>query len=212
MSAVAVFFAVLFWSGLAWLLFMLLSHQLSGLSPAYPLGLMAATLIVTQAALWLRRAGQVAWLRGRAVEIGARQFPEMHAQLQSACQCLGLEPPVAYVFQRSRLGDIFHQRRGRTQVIAFSAELFDAASDHPGTFEFLVGHALGRGIQSRWAALLFPVTVLPLLGPACARRRIHCADRYGLAACKNPGDAVLALMLLASDSKILNDSTPVPSS
>jgi len=195
--AAAVFFAALFWIGLALLLFTLFSHQFSGLSPAYPLGLMAAAIIVTQAALWLRRAGQVAWLRGRAVEVGARQFPEMHAHLQSACQRLGVEPPAAYVFQRSRLGDIFHQRRRRRQVIAFSAGLFDAASDHPGTFEFFVGHALGHGIKSRWAAFLFPSTVLPLLGPACGRLRIHCADRYGLAACKNPGDAVLALMLLA---------------
>lgn len=197
MFAAAVFFAALFWTGLALLLFTLLSHQFSGLSPAYPFGLMAAAVIVTQAALWLRRSGQVAWLRGRAVEVGARQFPEMHAHLRSACQRLGVEPPAAYVFQRSRPGDFFHQRRRRRQVIAFSAGLFDAASDHPGTFEFFVGHALGRGIKSRWAAFLFPVTVLPLLGPAGGRLRIHCADRYGLAACKNPGDAVLALMLLA---------------
>lgn len=197
MFAAAVFFAALFWVGLAWLLFTLLSRQFSGLTPAYYIGLIVAALIVTQAGLWLRRAGQVAWLRGRAVEIGARQFPEMHARLQSACQRLGIEPPAAYVFQRSRLGDIFHQRRRHKRVIAFSAEMFDAASDHPGTFEFFVGHALGRDIKSRWAAFLFPVTVLPLLGPAWGRLCIHGADRYGLAACKNPGDAVLALMLLA---------------
>lgn len=195
--AAALLCAALFWTGLALLLFTLLSHQFPGWPAAYFPGLIAVAVIVTQATLWLRRAGQVAWLRGQAVEIGARQFPEMHAHLRSACQRLGVEPPAAYVFQRSRFGDILHQRRGRARMIAFSAGLFEAASDHPGTFEFLVGHALGRGLKSRWSAFLFPVTVLPLLGPACARRRIHCADRYGLAACKNPGDAVLALMLLA---------------
>jgi Zn-dependent protease with chaperone function len=197
LGAIAVFFAALFWAGLALLLFTLLSRQFSGLSPTCLLGLMTAGVIVTQAALWLRRSGQVAWLRGRAVQIGPRQFPEMHAHLRSACQRLGVEPPVAYVFQRSRFGDIFQLRHARKPVIAFSAGLIDAASDHPGTFEFFVGHALGRGIKSRRAALLFPATVLPLLGPAWNRLRIHCADRYGLAACKNPGDAVLALMLLA---------------
>jgi len=189
-------FAALFWAGLALWLFTFMSRQFSGLTPAYYIGLIVAALIVTQAALWLRRAGQVAWLRGQAVEIGTRQFPEMHAHLKTACQRLGLEPPTAYVFHRSRLGDLVCQQRGRTHVIALSTEIFDAASDHPGTFEFFVGHAIGRGIKSRWAAFLVPVMPLPLLGPACERLRVYGADGYGLAACKSPGDAVLALTLL----------------
>ena len=188
--------AALFWAGLALWLFTFMSRQFSGLTPAYYIVLIVAALIVTQAVLWLRRAGQVAWLRGQAVEIGTRQFPEMHAHLKTACQRLGLEPPTAYVFHRSRLDDVFCQRRGRTYVIALDTEIFDAASDHPGTFEFFVGHAIGRGIKSRWTELLFPVTPLPLLGPACERLRVYGADGYGLAACKNPGDAVMALTLL----------------
>jgi len=188
--------AALFWVGLALWLFTFMSRQFSELTPAYYLGWIVAALIVTQAVLWLRHAGQVAWLRGQAVEIGTRQFPEMHARLKTACQRLGLEPHTAYVFHRSRFGDVFGLRRGRARVIALSTEIFDAASDHPATFEFFVGHAVGLGIKSRWAVFLFPVMPLPLLGPACERLHVYGADGYGLAACKNPGDAVMALTLL----------------
>jgi hypothetical protein len=43
------------------------SQRFPALSPPVYLGLIGAALIVTQAGAWLRRAGQLAWLRGQAL-------------------------------------------------------------------------------------------------------------------------------------------------
>ena len=168
--------AAVFWVSLALLLFTLSTQQFPGLSLVYPATLAAVLAILAYAVRYFRCAGQVASLYGHAALIGARQYPELHARLVAACKRLKLETvPTAFVWRQRHDHYYFSVRFARRKYLALHSKLLDALGEHAGALDFFIGYELGRLYDrpTRWAPLLFPATLLPLIGPAYARARIY---------------------------------------
>lgn len=202
--AVLVALSALFWLGLALGLPGALEHYFPGQGALAAGLLIGSILILTHATDSLRRAGRVASLLGHAVEIGPGQYPDLHARLETVARRLEIEPaPRAFLFRKPSLGPSFGVRFAGRRYLALDAEIVGALTEHQGAINFFMGHALAM-VHRRRAVLetfLLPALVLPLLGPAYRRAQVYTADRAGLAACKNKGDAALALALLAGGSR-----------
>jgi hypothetical protein len=202
--AVLVTLSALFWLGLALGLPGALERYFPGQGALTAGLLIGGVLILTHATDSLRRAGRVASLLGHAVEIGPEQYPDLHARLKAAARRLGIEPaPRAFLFRKPGLGPSCGVRFAGRSYLALDAEVVGALTEHQGAINFFMGRALATAHQRRAVleTFLLPALVLPLIGPAYRRAQVYTADRAGLAACKNKGDAALALALLAGGSR-----------
>ncbi len=202
--AATVVFSSLFWLGLVLLAHASADRYFPELGREYQIIILAVIVILIYAVLYLRNAGRVAYLRGHAVEIGPKQYPDLHARLKAVCKRLNIENlPVAYLYQNARFGNSFSLRFHGKDYLALNGELIGALTDRQGAIDFYMGYELGRihDRYARWVLFLFPATVLPLLGPASARANIYTYDRYGLAASKTNVDAAYALAVWASGSR-----------
>lgn len=202
--AVLVALSALFWLGLALGLPGALERYFPGQGALAAGLLIGGVLILTHATDVLRRAGRVASLLGHAVEIGPEQYPDLHARLKTAARRLGIElAPRVFLFRHPGLGPSCGLRFAGRSYLALDAEVVGALTEHQGAINFFIGRALATAHKQRAAleTFLLPALVLPLIGPAYRRAQVYTADRAGLAACKNKGDAALALALLAGGSR-----------
>lgn len=78
--------------------------------------------------------------------------------------------------------------------------MVDAFSSRPGAVNFYIGHELGhiRQRHLRWAPLLWPASLLPLLGAAYSRAREYSCDLHGAYCCDSREDARLGLAALGA--------------
>jgi hypothetical protein len=91
---------------------------------------------------------------------------------------------------------------GRNFVVLFS-DIVDALEAHSPSLCFYIGHELGH-IQRKhliWGPVLFPASMLPLIGAAYSRAREYTCDNYGFACCEKPVDAVRGLAALSAGGK-----------
>lgn len=89
---------------------------------------------------------------------------------------------------------------GSQYYLVLYSDVVDALDSHPGSLNFYIGHELGH-IQRKhlkWGPILFPASILPLLGAAYSRAREYTCDLYGLRCSESPADAGLALAVLAA--------------
>ena len=164
----------------------------------------AVLIILAYLVAHLRKARQVAYLRGEAVEIGAKQHPDLFSRLKSTCRRLGIQDrPAAYLFQNPEITDCFSLRFQGASFLALNGEVIGALTDRQGAIDFVMGQELGLidDRQAPWITFLLPASVLPLIGAAYARAKIYSYDRYGIAACKTKVDAAFALAVGASGSR-----------
>jgi Zn-dependent protease with chaperone function/type II secretory pathway pseudopilin PulG len=146
----------------------------------------------------------ITYLKGTAVKITPRQFPDLHARLIACCERLGMaRVPDAYLLNGQGGFNAFATRfLGRHFVVLFS-DVVDALEDRPGAVDFYIGHELAhiqRG-HLAWAPVLMPGSLLPLLGAAYHRACESTCDRYGAACCKETQDAVAGITALAAGRK-----------
>jgi Zn-dependent protease with chaperone function len=193
--------ATVFWFALVLLSLRLLGRYLPGLDIEPRLGLVASALILTYLAGFLVRTARLAWLQGHAVEIGARQYPDLHVRLRHAAKRLAIEPaPRIFLFHANSGEPGLGLRWLGQEYIAINADVIGVLTPRPGTIDFFFGYELARlrDPLTRFGLILAPALVLPLLGPANARARIYRADRAGLLVCRHPEDAQLAVASLAA--------------
>ena len=146
----------------------------------------------------------ISYLRGTAVRITPQQFPDLHQRVQACAAKLGMkEVPDAYLLHADGAFNALATRfLGRNFIVLFS-DVVDALDTNPAAVNFYIGHELGH-IHRRhliWGPLLFPAGILPILGAAYSRAQEYTCDRYGLATCENPQDAVMGLAALAAGGK-----------
>lgn len=146
----------------------------------------------------------ISYLRGTAVRITPQQFPDLHQRVQACAAKLGMkEVPDAYLLHADGAFNALATRfLGRNFIVLFS-DVVDALDANPAAVNFYIGHELGH-IHRRhlvWGPLLFPAGILPILGAAYSRAQEYTCDRYGLATCENPQDAVMGLAALAAGGK-----------
>lgn len=196
--------ASVFWIALAWLALFLVNKLLPG-ARGQDVALTVIVVLLLLALVYnLRQVFHIATLRGYSVEFGSKQFPDLYNRLHSVCKRLDIDPmPAAYI-NRDRHGpDAFSLRYLGRAYLALNANLVNALTERQGAIDFVMGYELGRLYHHYhgWNAFLWPVRVLPLLGPAYARTLVYTRDRHGLAACKTKADAAFALAMVAAGDR-----------
>ncbi|HYF39757.1 MAG TPA: M48 family metallopeptidase [Gemmatimonadales bacterium] len=145
--------------------------------------------------------GQV---RGNAVRVSERQFPQLHRLAAGHARRLGLEQaPTVYVMESGGLLNAFATRfLGRDFVIINSDVLELALARGEAAVGFIVGHELAhvwRGhLKHRW--LTVPGHLFPYLGAAYSRACEYTCDRIG-AFCQ-PDGAITGLLTLAAGKQL----------
>jgi Zn-dependent protease with chaperone function len=200
----AVFAASIFWAGLGWLVVFLVLKIWPSLRPGdLVLVAVGATLVIALLHS-LRQILKIATLRGYAVEISGSQFPDLHNRLHSVCKRLEIDPmPAAYINRDQHGPDAFSLKYLGRGYLVLNANLVNALTERQGAIDFVMGHELGRLYHRyrNWDAYLWPIRVLPLLGPAYARTQVYVRDMHGLNACKTRADAAFALAMVAAGDR-----------
>ncbi len=146
----------------------------------------------------------IAYVKGTAIKITPRQFPDLHARVTACAEQLGISHvPDCYLLNGQGGFNAFATRfLGRSFVILFS-DVVDALEDRPGAVNFYIGHELGhiRRKHLAWRPVLLPAGLLPLLGAAYHRACESTCDRHGAACCAGTQDAVAAITALAAGGK-----------
>jgi Tfp pilus assembly major pilin PilA/Zn-dependent protease with chaperone function len=149
-------------------------------------------------------SGFIAHLRGNAVELGAEQFPDLHAQYLDCCRQLGIaKPPTAYLMMSDGILNALATKFLRRHYVVVYSSVVEALRRHPDALRFYFGHELGHIRQNHldWTLLRWPASLLPLLGTAYRRAQEYTCDSHGLACCPRPADAALAIAVLAAGSE-----------
>jgi len=146
----------------------------------------------------------VSYLQGNGTRITAEQFPDLHQRIQDCAAKLGVDPvPDAYLLLGNGVFNAFATRfLGRNFVVLMS-DVVDALESEPDAVNFYIGHELGH-IRRRhlvWGPLLFPASILPLLGAGYSRAREYTCDRHGLVCCTSPTLAAKGLAALAAGGR-----------
>ena len=143
-------------------------------------------------------------VRGNAVRVSEKQFPQLHRLATTHARKLGLkQTPTVYVMQSGGLLNAFATRfLGRDFVIIYSDVLELALAQGEAAVGFIMGHELAhlwRGhLKHRWLTL--PGRIMPYLGPAYSRACEYTCDRIG-AFCQ-PEGAISGLLALAAGKQL----------
>ena len=193
--------SVFFWPGLVLVSIFAIDLYLPEMGLPFTLVFARLATIVTYAGSRIHSARRVAYLRGHAVEIGPKQYPDLYARVKAVCKRLQIENnPSTYLFHNPRFSNSFYVRLDKQDYLVLNAETIGALTEHQGAIDFIIGYELGRLHYRRraWAGFTFPARALPLLGAGLARAQIYTFDKYGIEACKAKADAALALAVQAS--------------
>ena len=143
-------------------------------------------------------------VRGNAVRVSEKQFPQLHRLTAAHSRKLGLkQAPTVYVMESGGLLNAFATRfLGRDFVIVHSDVLELALAQGEAAVSFIVGHELAhlwRGhLKYRW--LILPGRFMPYLGAAYSRACEYTCDRIG-AFCQ-PEGAISGLLALAAGKQL----------
>jgi Zn-dependent protease with chaperone function len=143
-------------------------------------------------------------VRGNAVRVSDRQFPQLHRLAAAHARRLGLtQVPAVYVMESGGLLNAFATRfLGRDFVIVHSDVLELALAQGEAAVGFIMGHELAhvwRGhLKHRW--LTTPGRFMPYLGAAYSRACEYTCDRLG-AYCQ-PEGAISGLLALAAGKQL----------
>jgi len=152
------------------------------------------------------QSGFIAHLRGNAVELSEEQFPDLYRQYRDSCATLGIqEVPRAYLLMSDGILNALATRFLRRHYVVVFSSVVEALRSRPEALRFYFGHELGHIVRGhlnlRW--LLFPASILPLLGTAYRRAQEYTCDLHGLATSQSPNDALAALALLGTGGERL---------
>jgi Zn-dependent protease with chaperone function/type II secretory pathway pseudopilin PulG len=146
----------------------------------------------------------IAHLKGTAVRVTPRQFPDLHARLLACCERLGMaRVPECYLLNGQGVFNAFATRFLGHHFVVLLSDVVDALDERPGALSFYIGHELAHIHRSHlaWRPVLLPGSVVPLLGAAYHRACESTCDLYGAACCAETGDALAGLTALAAGSK-----------
>lgn len=143
--------------------------------------------------------------RGNAVLVSERQFPDVHAQVQSLSSKIGVaRPPAVYVVQSGGVLNAFATRfLGRSYVVLYSEVVELAREEGEDALAFVIAHELAHHHRKHtgWKRLLIaPASFIPFLGSAYSRACEYTCDAYGTHTC--PDGAVNGLLVLAAGKRL----------
>jgi Zn-dependent protease with chaperone function len=147
----------------------------------------------------------VTYVRGSAVRLSERQFPELHARVVELSRRAGLaNPPDAYLMQAGGSLNAFATKLFRARMIVLFTDLLDECGDDEKARDMVIGHEIGhlvsRHLDFHW--VLLPGFFVPFLGAAYSRARELTCDRWGRALCDDAGGAARGLAVLAAGGRL----------
>lgn len=168
------------------------------------LGIALIYLLIGAIAYAFAQSAFISYIKGTAVKVTPEQFPDLHARLEQCCEALKIKyPPDMYLLHADGAFNAFATRFFGRNFIALYSDVVDALEDRGEAINFYIGHELGHIARGHlvWAPVLWPASILPLLGPAYSRAKEYTCDNYGLACCKSAQDAEIALAAIAAGSR-----------
>ena len=164
-------------------------------------------LLIAFVASLFAQSGFISYLKGNGVHVNDQQMPDLYVQFNECCRILEIENrPELFVMNSDGFLNALAARFLRKHYVVLYSGVVDALQKYPDGINFYIGHELGhikRGHLS-FPGLLFPGSILPLLGSAYARSQEYSSDLHGLKCCKKPKDAVFAMAVLALGSEQWN--------
>jgi Zn-dependent protease with chaperone function len=143
-------------------------------------------------------------VRGNAIRVSRRQFPELMAMADQHSRRLGLDDtPDIFVLQSGGVLNAFATRfLGRNFVVLYSDVLALATQKGEKAVSFVLGHELGHVRRKHMTrrALLYPAMMFPFLGSAYSRACEYTCDRFGNAL--EPAGGVDGLLVLAAGREL----------
>lgn len=165
-------------------------------------------LLLLIPALVIIRETQRASIRGTAVELSPRQFPEIYRTAEEFAGTLGLRRrPVIYLGNGNGTLNAFAAQATGHDYVVLANELFaNLYNKNREGLRFILGHELGH-IRLHHVSLWYQLSVayserIPLLGPALSRLREYSCDRHGAYLCP---DGVNGLVVLTAGRYVEND-------
>jgi Zn-dependent protease with chaperone function len=142
-------------------------------------------LLLLVPALIVVRETQRAAVRGTAVELSPRQYPELYQTADAFARRLGLRRrPQIYLGNGNGALNAFAAQATGHDYVVLSNELFvNLYHNNRDGLRFILGHELGH-IRLHHVSLWYQLAVayserIPLLGPALSRLREYSCDRHG---------------------------------
>jgi Zn-dependent protease with chaperone function len=180
------------------------------------LGTVLTPTVITYSALfliylflqWLGSIYLIGYLRGNAVRVHNKQFPEVFEILKTQAAQLGLKKvPALYVLQGNGILNAFATRVARRDYVVLYCDVLAAAyQEGISAVEFIIGHELGHIKRNHVSALksllLLPAHMIPILGLAYSRACEYTCDNIGYHLC--PEGAEKGILILAAGRELYN--------
>lgn len=188
----------LFYLGFAAVLSSLGLQKAIGIS-IFAIGMCAIVLISLNLIAGIMLIGH---LRGNAIKINDRQFPEIYEILKRNSDRLELKKaPEMYLLQSGGILNAFATKfSGRNYIVLYSDVLSAAYQEGIHAVEFIISHELGhikRNHLGKFNSLfLLPARIIPFLGHAYSRACEYTCDSIGYSLC--PEGAEKGILILAA--------------
>jgi Zn-dependent protease with chaperone function len=158
-------------------------------------------LLLLLPALIVVRETQRAGIRGTAVQLSERQYPQLYETVEGFARAIGLRrrPDIFLANGNGTLNAFAAQASGHDYIVLANELFANLYNGNRNGLRFIIGHELGH-IRFHHVALWYQLAVaysqrIPLLGPTLSRLREYSCDRQGAAL--TPQGAT-GLVLLAS--------------
>jgi len=153
---------------------------------------------------FLLRGFLIGNLKGNAIRVSEKQFPEVYRLAQQYSSQMGLKPvPAIFILQSGGLLNAFATRfLGRNFVVIYSEVLELAYGEGLLALGFVICHELAhikRGHLTK-RKFITPALIMPFLGKAYSRACEYTCDRFG--AYFQQDGALAGLMVLAAGIKL----------
>lgn len=145
-------------------------------------------------------------IKGNAIRINAKQFPDVFEILKNHCALLNLSKvPDMYLLQGNGVLNAFATRfSGRNFVILYSTVLEAAYQEGSDAVSFIIGHELGHIKRNHVGflktLLIWPAKMVPFLSSAYSRACEYTCDNIGYHLC--PKGAVKGMLILAAGKRL----------
>jgi Zn-dependent protease with chaperone function len=142
----------------------------------------------------------ISHIKGNGVKVNEQQMPALYKQFNQCCDTLEMDKkPELFILNSDGFLNALATRFLKKHYVILYSGVVDALKKYPDGLNFYIGHELGhikRG-HLNLSTLLFPGSILPIVGSAYSRAQEYSSDLHGLKCCKQPKDAVFAMAVLA---------------